>query len=131
MIPLTTIPCAGGIWRTRFHPSPSRPGDILLACMHGGFTVVRLGPALVGTPSPSDTVDSASRGESSHLADLDWTSLKEGTHGEPGPYEDIVRFEEHGSLAYGADWSRLPSKGGQSLAASCSFYDHAMHLWRA
>jgi hypothetical protein len=99
--------------------------------MHGGFTVVRLGPALVGTPNPSEAAYPAHGGETSHLAEVDWTMLKEGTHGESGLSEDIVRFEEHGSLAYGADWSRLSSKGGKSLVASCSFYDHAMHLWRA
>ena len=67
-------------------------------------------------------------------------------------------YKEHGSLAYGVDWSRLevPAKdrtvgGGENttkhtlendysqdcsklsendyLLASCSFYDHSLHFW--
>lgn len=40
--PLLELELPGGIWRTRWHPSPERRGDILNACMHGGFAVVRL-----------------------------------------------------------------------------------------
>ncbi|RIB07589.1 WD40-repeat-containing domain protein, partial [Gigaspora rosea] len=36
----------------------------------------------------------------------------------------ITSFMEHKSLAYGVDWSYT-----QNLAASCSFYDHVIHLW--
>lgn len=36
------IPIGGGAWRVKFHPSPSRSKDILVACMHDGFKVVRL-----------------------------------------------------------------------------------------
>lgn len=38
---------------------------------------------------------------------------------------NITSFMEHKSLAYGVDWSYT-----QNLAASCSFYDHAIHLWK-
>ncbi|CAG8543748.1 5101_t:CDS:2 [Dentiscutata heterogama] len=37
---------------------------------------------------------------------------------------NITSFMEHKSLAYGVDWSY-----SQNLAASCSFYDHMIHLW--
>jgi diphthamide biosynthesis protein 7 len=53
-----------------------------------------------------------------------WDALQE---------EDAVittRFDGHDSLAYGVDWCRLPPRDGKSLVVSCSFYDHAMHLWR-
>ncbi|KAI8822271.1 WD-40 repeat-containing protein [Chytriomyces cf. hyalinus JEL632] len=40
---------------------------------------------------------------------------------------------EHGSLAYGADWSFAVApvgSEGDCLKGSCSFYDHSFHLWR-
>ncbi|KAI8828087.1 Wdr85 protein [Chytriomyces cf. hyalinus JEL632] len=40
---------------------------------------------------------------------------------------------EHGSLAYGADWSFAVAPVGSGvdcLKGSCSFYDHSFHLWR-
>jgi len=38
-----------------------------------------------------------------------------------------LRFDEHESLAYGADW--VIGKDKSTLVASCSFYDHLMKLW--
>ncbi|KAF9082705.1 Diphthine methyltransferase [Mortierella sp. AD031] len=41
-------------------------------------------------------------------------------------------FMEHASLAYGVDWSYAPTKDKDRqlpLVASCSFYDHLLHLW--
>ncbi|OCF39592.1 WD40 repeat domain 85 [Kwoniella heveanensis CBS 569] len=126
--PLTTIPLGGGIWRTRFHPSIDRKGDILNACMHDNFKIVRLDPSLL-----------------SHFDDND-ISMSIGGHGDvdaKSGWEIVKQFEAHDSLAYGADWSRLPGRSDSigagvdrdcpaegSLIASCSFYDHAMHLWR-
>ncbi|EKM83884.1 hypothetical protein AGABI1DRAFT_117353 [Agaricus bisporus var. burnettii JB137-S8] len=40
------------------------------------------------------------------------------------------RFDEHKSLAYGADWSYAPSGSRGTIIGSCSFYDHTLHLWR-
>ncbi len=41
--------------------------------------------------------------------------------------EVVCMYEEHKSLAYGIDWA--PSDDGRVTLASCSFYDHSMHLW--
>lgn len=55
----------------------------------------------------------------------------------------VAQFDGHGegAIAYGADWSRLEvqdegtdgeaSKTSESVVATCSFYDHTVHLWRA
>ena len=101
--PLRTIPLGGGIWRARFHPT--RPRDILVACMHDGFKIVRL---------DADLVDD--------LAGVKATDGDEGC-------EVVTRFDGHTSLAYGADWSRLEDE--DTLVATCSFYDHNLHVWRA
>jgi hypothetical protein len=103
---LAEIELSGGIWRARFHPDPERSGDILCACMHGGFQVIRVDPAFLNLASRPST------------GAIQWC-------------KDIASFQEHKSLAYGADWCRLPAKQGGSLVVTCSFYDHAMHLWRA
>lgn len=51
-------------------------------------------------------------------------------HGEDVEWEIVKRFDEHKSLAYGVDWSFAPlDADGQTLIASCSFYDHTLHLW--
>ena len=96
------------MWRARFHPDPKRAGDILVASMHDGFKIVRLEAALLDV-SEDDIVPAV-----------------EG----PGLCVVITRFDAHSSLAYGADWSRLPVTGRDSLISTCSFYDHTMHLWR-
>ncbi|ORY29533.1 WD40-repeat-containing domain protein, partial [Naematelia encephala] len=110
--PLRTIDVGGGIWRTRFHPDIKRAGDVLVACMHDGFKVVRLG---------SET-------------DLARILVLVDEQQDVGDASQIVtRFDEHASLAYGADWSRLSSDDHDdksTLVATCSFYDHSMHLWR-
>lgn len=100
---LLRIDVGGGVWRTKFHPDPKRRA-ILLATMHDGFKVVELSEKLV--------------------SGNDWDSLGE---------EDaivVTRFDEHESLAYGVDWSRMEQEDGESIVVSCSFYDHMMHLWR-
>ncbi|KAI9632499.1 WD40-repeat-containing domain protein, partial [Dioszegia hungarica] len=110
--PVRIIPTAGGIWRTKFHPAGDRKGDILLAGMHGGFSMVHLDKSIVGVSGAGETVS-------------EW----EATGDEAGS-EIIGRFEGHTSLAYGADWCRLPPTAEGSLIISCSFYDHTMHMWR-
>ena len=56
------------------------------------------------------------------------------------PIEVVGVYKKHTSLAYGIDWCRRYEKNGGDASegdsrrssftlASCSFYDHSMHLW--
>jgi diphthamide biosynthesis protein 7 len=50
--------------------------------------------------------------------------------GQQSSWEVVTRYDAHQSLAYGVDWS-FDTSGGETLIASCSFYDHAVRLWTA
>lgn len=63
-------------------------------------------------PTRSNRLLSASMHAGAFVIDTDNASIVKG-------------FLEHESMAYGADWSfQHPN-----FVASCSFYDHVMHLW--
>lgn len=94
LTPLTEVNVGGGAWRVKWHPSSSRKGDLLVACMHDGFKVIHF----------NTDEDETRRGEV------------------------VKRFDSHKSLAYGADWSFRP-QNDETLIGTCSFYDHAFHLW--
>lgn len=93
LVPLTQVDVGGGAWRVKWHPSDGRQNDLLVACMHDGFKVVRF-----------------AEDQSSQI---------------------VQRFDKHESLAYGADWSHSSVGSSETTVASCSFYDHAMYVWRA
>ncbi|KAG5221894.1 WD-40 repeat-containing protein [Salix suchowensis] len=38
--PVGTADVGGGVWRVKWHPSPLRADDLLVACMHDGFKVL-------------------------------------------------------------------------------------------
>ncbi|THH16897.1 hypothetical protein EW146_g3829 [Bondarzewia mesenterica] len=107
LTPLTKADVNGGAWRVKWHPSPKRQHDLLVACMHDGFKVVRFRDIWQGNDVPVTT------------------------SGEK--WDVIERFDKHTSLAYGVDWSYAglygPDEPAQTLVASASFYDHAMYLW--
>ena len=91
----------GGVWRLKWHPDPLRHLDILAACMHDGFKVIRLHEMKKFKP-------------------------EDGNAGL-----DIVhRFDDHNSLAYGVDWSYAAGDQHGTLVASCSFYDHSLRIWK-
>ena len=104
-IRLTSVEVGGGAGRVKWHPSQKRQADLLVACMHDGFKVVRFSHSIVGEQSTTEEDTQ------------EWQIMK--------------RFDEHTSLAYGVDWSYadIPDKS-DSISASCSFYDHALHTWR-
>ena len=101
--PLCEADVGGGAWRLKWHPSPKRKNDVLVACMHDGFKVLRF-PLLANLSAAESTTDK-------------WSLVK--------------RFDEHESLAYGADWSYEASTDHEeTLIATCSFYDHLLCTWR-
>ena len=105
MVPLTQVDVGGGAWRVKWHPLASRKDDLLVACMHDGFKIVK-------------------------FSNLE--NLQTNTSNEEVGWELVKRFDVHESLAYGVDWSYDVSVGqedDQTLIASASFYDHALHLW--
>ncbi|GAA5857230.1 hypothetical protein JCM8547_009386 [Rhodosporidiobolus lusitaniae] len=102
-VPLTEFDAGGGIWRLKWHTS--NHGRLLVAGMHGGFKVVDF-----------DGLDLSSTDEAGWLT--------------PGEGKLHARFDQHESLAYGVDWSHGgKTSEGKDLVASCSFYDHKMHVW--
>lgn len=104
LTPLTEFDAEGGIWRLKWHPT--NPTRLLVAGMHGGFKVV----------------DFPELGVNDGRDEAGWL--------RPGEGRLHARFDRHESMAYGADWS----DGGHTsedrdVVASCSFYDHALHVW--
>lgn len=97
LVPVAHVDVGGGAWRAKWHPSATRKNDLLVACMHDGFKIVRFG-------------------------------LEESTKDS---FDIIKRYDAHESLAYGVDWSFAAGDNGDSdtVIASCSFYDHSIHLW--
>jgi diphthamide biosynthesis protein 7 len=108
---LSSFNCGGGIWRLKWHPT--NPKRLLVAAMHNGFSVIDF-PGLETTTTTN--------GESSSERII-----------VPGEGILVKRFEKHQSLAYGVDWNQGAGEeqtlDGKDLIASCSFYDHALHIW--
>ena len=107
--PVKQLSLGGGVWRVKWAPHGSNDKTMLMAtaCMHNGFKIV------------------------------DWNDEE----------KVIATYSGHDSLSYGIDWclhedssvniSKLQecvketncSVNDQVMLASCSFYDHSLHLW--
>ena len=114
--PLCRINVGGGVWRIRWHPKVD--GRILVGAMHGGCRIV--------------TVDGFGNRKGSESGAVLETHIES-------------EFMKHESMAYGADWLVSEGIGGgatngdgesspsmiNEYAASCSFYDRRVCLWRS
>ncbi|KAF8306969.1 WD-40 repeat-containing protein [Clavulina sp. PMI_390] len=101
--PVTEVPVGGGAWRVKWHPSPHRKDDLLVACMHDGFKVVRFGFDEAGSFQNLTHNITARNDEHASLAyGTDWQYGR----GEAGQGDET------------------------SVIASCSFYDHMLSIWR-
>lgn len=69
-------------------------------------------------PNRSDRLLSASMHAGAFVLDVNTTSFEASV---------VSGFLDHTSMVYGADWSFKDP----DLIASCSFYDHVLHLWKA
>lgn len=103
----------GGVWTARWHPRVR--GVLLAACMYNGFHVVRAADSGMAVAADAGPVDREAA-----------TANAERFTTNP--------YSQHGvgdALAYGADWCYEPPSAGDSalLAATCSFYDHTLHVW--
>ncbi|KCV73117.1 hypothetical protein H696_00661 [Fonticula alba] len=129
--PLETFEVGGGVWRLRWRdgwdPSWGAGGEgdsapvagLLVAAMHGGFRVLGLGP---GGALLSDGVAGGGNDLSTPEA------VAAGSGRFPAAF--------HNSLAYGADWCRVPvtssaegTKAIETVGATCSFYDKTFGAW--
>jgi diphthamide biosynthesis protein 7 len=126
--PLASCPVGGGVWRLKW--SPHDPALLLAACMYNGFHVLRQGreggwlpPCALG----DGEVDLARLHSLTHVRAH--PHMLQPDPGTPEGFAPVHHYEEHASIAYGADWFHEPRLRG--LVGTCSFYDHLFHLWRA
>ena len=102
LVPIAKADVRAGAWRVKWHFDASRSTDLLVACMHDGFKIIRFSSSVLRSES--------------NMEDADWSIMK--------------AFNAHESLAYGVDWARLRQSGTEdTIVASCSFYDHVLHTW--
>ncbi|XP_056275972.1 diphthine methyltransferase [Pseudoliparis swirei] len=147
--PLSETPVGGGVWRLKWHPTNRHL--LLAACMHNDFHVLHCRRALEGAGGACPVAASYSLHDSLAYG-ADWSRLT--------PEEPEERLAEGGghlriqdesptascdpsveAAAGGAAPSGTPDAGPalkpdgdaqslSSLLASCSFYDHMLHVWR-
>ncbi|KAH9614191.1 hypothetical protein KSS87_023826 [Heliosperma pusillum] len=101
------------VWDVR---SISKPVNETSVCLGGGVWRIKYHPSI------KDLVLTACMHNGFAIVKL--------SDGNP---EIIETYNEHGSLAYGADWqrSRLRQEGeiANNLVATCSFYDRMVRVW--
>jgi diphthamide biosynthesis protein 7 len=112
--PVAQCSVGGGVWRLKWHPARERGDWLLAACMRGQARLLRL------------TCDAA--------AGVGEEPAEAAAEAVACTIDTAVLYEGHESeeLTYGADWLRCGRNlsSPQPAVATCSFYDHALHVWR-
>ncbi|XDV21016.1 hypothetical protein PO909_026206 [Leuciscus waleckii] len=164
--PLNETAVGGGVWRLKWHPSQEHL--LLAACMHNDFHILHCQKAMEGQDAPCPVLASYIL-HNSLAYGADWSRLPLSNSTPPSPQEPPqtsigltesgchlrIQYEsptasfdtslEDDSGQYVPDHCLLPQKRSapdpftspvrdtQSLSclmATCSFYDHMMHVWR-
>ncbi|KAF8909028.1 WD-40 repeat-containing protein [Gymnopilus junonius] len=66
----------GGAWRVKWHPSEMRSSDLLVACMHDGFKVIRFDATFTNTSNPQILNRNDEHESMAYGVDWSYTSLK-------------------------------------------------------
>ncbi|KAF8807414.1 WD40 repeat-like protein [Phlegmacium glaucopus] len=78
LTPLAQASVGGGAWRVKWHPAEDRKNDLLVACMHDGFKIIRFGDDFSGDPQTAKRYD-----EHKSLAyGVDWSYAQPSSNGE-------------------------------------------------
>lgn len=162
--PLSETAVGGGVWRLKWHPSQEHL--LLAACMHNDFQILYCQKALEGQETPCPVLGSYIL-HNSLAYGADWSRLPVSSSAPPSPQEPPqtssglvestghlrIQYEsptasfdtslEDDSGRYIPDQCPSPEKSSVSdlftsdardsvscLIATCSFYDHMMHVWR-
>ncbi|EIN13740.1 WD40 repeat-like protein [Punctularia strigosozonata HHB-11173 SS5] len=79
---LTEVNVGGGAWRVKWHPAPTRKHDLLVACMHDGFKVVRfIGDGDINTDATYEIIKRFDAHESLAYG-VDWSFAGEDEQGQ-------------------------------------------------
>ena len=98
LVPLTQADVGGGAWRVKWHPSPERKSDLLVACMHDGFKVVRFNLGDVTGLRPGWEILKRFNVHASLAYGVDWSFAENETHttmvGSCSFYDHILHLWE-------------------------------------
>jgi hypothetical protein len=131
--PVASALAGGGCWRLKWR----RDGALLVAAMHGGATVLHFRSHGKGEPAWRLAAAARYTGHGSLAYGADWCAApaKADPAGlakaDPAARKGNAaprRVASSGSAVSAASSSDAGS--GLGLCVTCSFYDHALHLWR-
>lgn len=118
----------GGVWRMKWHPFDQ--GLVLAACMHKGFSIVRVEGEKMEVVEDYNAHESLAYG-------ADWYHGRWGSSNSVSVDEQCLRDSvdvnscRHSALCTEGGKLKGISRttGLRSLVATCSFYDKALHVW--
>lgn len=160
--PLSETAVGGGVWRLKWHPNHEHL--LLAACMHNDFHILHCQQAIDGQDAPCPILASYIL-HNSLAYGADWSRLPLSYSAPPSPQEppktsvglsesgghlriqyesptasfDMSLEDDSGRYVPEPEKSSAPEppalsvKDSQSLScllATCSFYDHMLHVWR-